>query len=113
RDCYTSVLKFDNTEAVFKRALIGRRYEEVMRIIKSNKLIGQSILGYLQEKGFPEVALHFVKDERTKFMLALQCGNIDVALECAKQLNLPECWSGLAGIALRQGSFFSLIAADL
>lgn len=55
-----------------------RRYDEVRRIVKSGKLVGQSIIGYLQEKGFPEVALHFVKDERTRFTIALQCGNIEV-----------------------------------
>ncbi len=33
---------------------------------------------YLQAKGYPEVALHFVRDERTRFNLAVQCGNIEV-----------------------------------
>ena len=27
---------------------------------------------------FLQVALHFVKDERTRFALALECGNIEV-----------------------------------
>jgi hypothetical protein len=30
-------------------------------MIKSGSLCGQSIIAYLQQKGFPEVALHFVK----------------------------------------------------
>ena len=49
-------------------------------MVRSAKLVGQSIIAYLQQKGYPEVALHFVKDERTKFALALECGNIDVRI---------------------------------
>ena len=37
-----------------------------------------------QEKGYPEVALHFVKDERIRFNLAVECGNIEVALQSAQ-----------------------------
>ncbi len=40
--------------------------QEVLRIMKSNKLVGQSIIAYLHKQGFPEVALHFVQDEKTK-----------------------------------------------
>lgn len=50
-------------------------------MVRSAKLVGQSIIAYLQQKGYPEVALHFVKDERTKFALALECGNIDVSIQ--------------------------------
>jgi Coatomer WD associated region len=38
----------------------------------------------VQAKGFPEVALHFVKDERTRFNLAIECGNIEIALQSAQ-----------------------------
>lgn len=47
-------------------------------MVRSAKLVGQSIISYLQKKGYPEVALHFVKDEKTRFGLALECGNIEV-----------------------------------
>ena len=47
-------------------------------MVKTAKLVGQSVIAYLQQKGYPEVALHFVKDERTRFALALECGNIEV-----------------------------------
>ena len=30
------------------------------------------------------MALHFVKDEKTRFALALECMDVDVALEAAK-----------------------------
>ena len=51
--------------------------------MQSKKLVGQSIISYLQQKGYPEVALHFVQDDTAKFALALECGNISAALECA------------------------------
>ena len=56
-------------------------------MVRNSKLVGQSIIAYLQKKGYPEVALHFVKDARTRFSLALECGNIPVALESAKALD--------------------------
>ena len=61
---------------------------QVLHMVRNAKLVGQSIIAYLQKKGYPEVALHFVKDEKTRFGLALECGNIEVrqrfglALEC-------------------------------
>jgi coatomer protein complex subunit alpha (xenin) len=68
-------------------ALVNRKYDEVLQMVRGAKLVGQSIIAYLKEKGYPEVALHFVKDEKTRFTLALDCGNIEVALEAAKSLD--------------------------
>merc|ERR1712088_183996 len=61
-------------------------------------------IAYLQKKGYPEVALHFVKDEKTRFGLALECSNIEVALEAAKALDEKECWDRLGEAALLQGN---------
>lgn len=52
-------------------------------MVRNAKLVGQSIIAYLQKKGYPEVALHFVKDEKTRFSLALECGNIEVRHQSA------------------------------
>lgn len=52
---------------------------QVLHMVRNAKLVGQSIIAYLQKKGYPEVALHFVKDEKTRFSLALECGNIEVS----------------------------------
>ncbi len=51
---------------------------QVLVMVRNSKLPGQSIISYLQKKGYPEVALHFVKDDRTRFGLALESGNIEV-----------------------------------
>merc|ERR1712088_11296 len=61
-------------------------------------------IAYLQKKGYPEVALHFVKDEKTRFGLALECSNIEAALEAAKALDEKECWDRLGEAALLQGN---------
>ena len=64
----------------------------------------RSIIAYLQQKGYPEVALHFVKDDKTRFALALECGNIEVALESARALEDKNCWERLGQAALMQGN---------
>jgi len=48
--------------------------------------------------------LHFVQDQKTRFELAIECGNLDVAVETARQLDRPESWNRLAEAALAQGN---------
>ncbi|KAE8238012.1 hypothetical protein A4X13_0g8552 [Tilletia indica] len=40
----------------------------------TSNLVGQAIIAYLQKKGYPEIALHFVQDKCTRFDLAIECG---------------------------------------
>jgi coatomer protein complex subunit alpha (xenin) len=104
RECKPRILNIDPTEYKFKLALINRKYEEVLHMVRNAKLVGQSIIAYLQQKGYPEVALHFVKDEKTRFGLALECSNIEAALEAAKGLDDKDCWEKLGEAALLQGN---------
>ena len=78
----------DTTEYIFKLALMHRKFDQVLSMIRGNQLCGQAIIAYLQAKGYPEVALHFVKDEATRFNLAIECGNIEVALQSAQVCSL-------------------------
>jgi coatomer protein complex subunit alpha (xenin) len=103
RDCATRSIKLDMTEAKFKLALAQKRYEDVMKMVKHSRLCGQAILAYLQKKGAPQVALYFVEDHKTRFDLALECGNIKVAMESASEIDTPECWEKLGTAALQQG----------
>lgn len=73
-------------------------------MVRSTSLCGNSIISYLQEKGHSEIALHFVKDDATRFNLALDCGNIEVALEAAQSLEDDGTWHKLGLEALRQGN---------
>jgi coatomer subunit alpha len=43
-----------------------------------------------------QIALHFVQDKKTRFDLAIKCGNLHVALETAKIIDRPESWAKLA-----------------
>ncbi len=98
------VLQIDPTEYRFKLALVKRNYEEMLHIIRTSSLVGQSIISYLQKKGYPEIALQFVQDPTTRFDLAIECGNIDVALEMAKELDKPKFWNRLSNEALAHGN---------
>ncbi|KAF9530156.1 coatomer subunit alpha-2 [Crepidotus variabilis] len=104
RSARPRTITFDPTEYRFKLALLKNNYEEMLHIIKTSTLLGQSIIAYLQKKGFPEIALHFVQDTNTRFELAIECGNLDVAMETAKTINRPDCWERLAQQALKQGN---------
>ncbi|EIN08411.1 coatomer subunit alpha-2 [Punctularia strigosozonata HHB-11173 SS5] len=104
RTARPQTITFDPTEYRFKLALLRNNYEEMLNIIKTSNLLGQSIIAYLQQKGFPEIALHFVQDKNMRFDLALECGNLDVALEMARAIDRPESWSRLAQQALKQGN---------
>ncbi|KAL7927285.1 Coatomer, alpha subunit [Trichoderma austrokoningii] len=98
------ILRIDPTEYRFKMALVKRNYEEMLHIIRTSSLVGQSIISYLQKKGYPEIALQFVQDPTTRFDLAIECGNLDVAVEMAKELDKPKFWTRLATEALAHGN---------
>ncbi|KAF7876691.1 hypothetical protein EAF04_001776 [Stromatinia cepivora] len=104
RNAKPKILNIDPTEYRFKLALVKRNYEEMLQIIKNSSLVGQSIISYLQKKGYPEIALQFVQDPQTRFELAIECGNLEVAVEMAKQLDRPKLWSRLTAEALAHGN---------
>ena len=97
-------LMIDPTECQFKLCLHKKEFDKVVRIIKQSKLSGHAIIAYLQKKGYPQVALHFVADEQTRFNLAVQCGNVDVALQAAYALDSKDNWQKLGAEALKQGN---------
>lgn len=104
REAKPRTLRIDTSEFAFKAALAERRYDAVISMIRTGQLCGQAIIAYLQEKGYPEVALYFVKDERMRFNLAVECGNVEVALQSARELDDAETWTRLGVEALRQGN---------
>lgn len=94
----------DPTEYRFKRSLVNRNFNEVLRIIKNSNLVGQNIIAYLQKKGYPEVALQFVQDPETRFDLALECGDLAIAETEANKLKDKVIWEKLGHEALSQGN---------
>mmetsp|Transcript_19280 Transcript_19280/g.41921 ORF Transcript_19280/g.41921 Transcript_19280/m.41921 type:complete len:1292 (-) Transcript_19280:1523-5398(-) len=123
REARARVIAIDTTEARFKLALANKKYGRVMHMVKHSRLCGRAIVAYLQQKGFPEVALHFVREPKTRFKLALACGDIEAAMESAFALEnqtqqnseleggtsstdeTREIWSELGAEALRQGNY--------
>ncbi|RMZ57579.1 hypothetical protein APUTEX25_001779, partial [Auxenochlorella protothecoides] len=104
REARPRALRVDTSEVEFKLALAARRYDAVLALIRRGALAGQAIIAYLQEKGYPEVALHFVRDERIRFGLAVECGNVEVALASAQALDDRDTWYRLGVEALRAGN---------
>ncbi|XP_050227134.1 coatomer subunit alpha-2-like [Mercurialis annua] len=104
RDGKSKHFDIDATEYMFKLCLLRKKYDHVMSMIRNSQLCGQAMISYLQQKGFPEVALHFVKDERTRFNLALESGNIQIAVASAKEIDEKDHWYRLGVEALRQGN---------
>jgi coatomer protein complex subunit alpha (xenin) len=104
RNAQPQILAIDPTEYRFKLALVKRNYDEMLQIIKTSSLVGQSIISYLQKKGYPEIALQFVQDPQTRFDLALECGNLEVAIEMARELDRPNYWNRLGAEALAHGN---------
>jgi len=45
-----------------------------------------------------------VRDDRTRFNLAIECGNLAVALECAQAIDREDSWQRLAAESLRLGN---------
>ena len=56
RSARPRTITFDPTEYRFKLALLRNNHEEMLHIIRTSTLLGQSIIAYLQQKGFPEVS---------------------------------------------------------
>jgi coatomer protein complex subunit alpha (xenin) len=104
RSAKPKIIQVDPTEYRFKLALVKRDYNEMLNIIRTSSLVGQSIISYLQKKGYPEIALQFVQDPQTRFELAIECGNLEVAVEMAKQLDRPKLWQRLSTEALAHGN---------
>jgi len=96
--------KLNCTEYLFKLSLHQRKFDDVKMWISNGRLCGNVVIGYLKQKGFPEVALHFVEDQQTRFNLALEYGHIEEANAAAQELADHACWNRLGLEALRQGN---------
>lgn len=55
----------DATEYLFKLALLQRKYDAVINMIKGSALCGQAIISYLQQQGYPEVRTGAVQGRGT------------------------------------------------
>ena len=98
-------LDVDLTECRFKTALMEGDMSKVKSILKVARLVSENIIDYIQKRGHPEVALLFMKDPETRFRLALEAGDLKVAVESATKINSPGIWESLADEAMLHGLF--------
>uniref|UniRef100_A0A914PNA0 3-hydroxyisobutyryl-CoA hydrolase n=1 Tax=Panagrolaimus davidi TaxID=227884 RepID=A0A914PNA0_9BILA len=59
----------------------------------------------IDENAGLDMVVEFVKDQKTRFGVALEYGNIYVALEVAKEIDDKVVWEALAQAALLQGNY--------
>ncbi|PON80339.1 Coatomer alpha subunit [Parasponia andersonii] len=96
-------IEFDATEYVIKLFLLKKRYSQVMRMIRRSELCRHVVITYLQQKGFPAIALRLAKDGKTRLNLALESGDIQAAVTSAKELDdEKDHWCRLGVEAFRQ-----------
>ena len=105
RACTVRALKVDCTEVYFKMALLSGDSAKVMEMVETGNLTGQSIIAYLRQNGYSEIALGFVTDPATRFELALECCDLQAAGEAAASLDNMEVWTRLADAAMALGNF--------
>lgn len=98
------VLGIDPTECQFKLALQLGNLAQIEHLIANSNLVGQAIIAYLREKGHAAIALQFVKDPCSRFDLALECANLQIAWEAAEAIDSPATWNKLATEALQMGN---------
>ena len=103
RSASVLVLGIDPTECHFKLALQKGNSDQIEHLIANSNLVGQAIIAYLREKGHSAIALQFVKDPSSRFDLALECDNLEIAWEAAESLKSPAIWNKLAEEALNVG----------
>jgi coatomer protein complex subunit alpha (xenin) len=103
RRAQPQTLAIDPAEYTFKLLLWRQSYDRVRQALAESRLPGKSIISYLQQKGHLDIALWFADEPQTRFVLALQAGYLDTALEMARQLDDDDAWSSLAQKAMEYG----------
>nr|XP_032523631.1 coatomer subunit alpha [Danaus plexippus plexippus] len=84
REARPKVLNIDPTEYRFKLALVTRQYDQVLHMVRTAKLVGQSIIAYLQDKvsqlslAYLTAINHKQTSEAEQLKVALEAANLPV-----------------------------------
>lgn len=93
----------DSREFRFKQAVVRNERSAILASLRQLGSLTRAEISFLVKKGHPGLAMKFVKDDRTRFPLALQAYDIDAALEAATHINDKRYWEQLAEIAMQVG----------
>ena len=104
RQGHVSARSFEHSEVQLKIALNEKNFQQVASIISDCNLVGESIIAYLRKKGYAKIALSFVKEPASRFELALECGDLNAAVEACYKLDSPSSWELLGEEASKHGN---------
>lgn len=93
----------DAREFKFKQAVVKNDRAGIMNSLRQLGSLTRAEISFLVKKGYPGLALKFVKDASSRFPLAIQAFDIDDALESAVKLDKRHCWLQLAEAAIQVG----------
>jgi WD40 repeat protein len=93
----------DAREFNFKQAVMKNDRAGILSSLRQLGSLTRAEISFLVKKGYPGLALKFVKDAHTRFPLAIQAFDIDDALESAVKINRKPCWEQLAEAAIQVG----------
>lgn len=103
RNCDVKQIPVDSREFKFKQAVIRNDRGAILSSLRQLGSLTRAEISFLVKKGYPGLALKFVKDDSTRFPLALQAYDIEEALQAASRLDDRRCWSKLAEVAMEVG----------
>lgn len=90
----------------YQTAVMRRDFETADRVLPTiPKEHRTRVAHFLEKQGFKQQALQVSTDPEHRFELALQLGDLDTALNLARDANNPQKWSQLANVATQQNKF--------
>lgn len=90
----------------YQTAVMRRDFETADRVLPTiPKEHRTRVAHFLEKQGFKEQALQVSTDSEHRFDLALQIGDLNIAIELARETENPQKWSQLAEVATKQNKF--------
>lgn len=90
----------------YQTAVMRRDFETADRVLPTiPKEHRTRVAHFLEKQGFKEQALQVSTDSEHRFDLALQIGDLNTAIELARETENPQKWSQLAEVATKQNKF--------
>ena len=105
QDTNFEIVEINPEEYVFKQAVIERNYPKIVYYIQNSTLVGENVVAFLQRENYPDIALKFARDPKTRIDLLLECNDLDGALQEAQNFeDNREVWSRVLQDALDCGN---------